>query len=103
MPCFLLLYPMTHQAIRHINVRHQLLRQHSCLLSILLNQLVNLLPVLSLPHLLVFLELVSQTTSSQTPKTSGKAGFSGNRVGQYQNHSLGGNGGGFPPNTGFRI
>ena len=66
MPCFLLLHSMTLQAIRHINVRHQLLRQHSCLLPILLNQLVNLLPVLSLPHLLVFLELVSQPTGSLT-------------------------------------
>ena len=66
MPCFLLLYPMTHLAIRHINVLHQLLRLHSCLLPILSNQLVNLLPILSLSHLLVFLELVSQPTGSLT-------------------------------------
>ena len=66
MPCFLLLHPMMHQAIRHINVRHQLLRQHSCLRPILSNQLVNLLPLLSLTRLLVFLELVSQPTSSLT-------------------------------------
>ena len=67
MLCSLLLYPMTHQAIRHINVRHQLLRQHSCLLLILSNQLMTLLPILSLSHLLVFLELVSQPTGSLTP------------------------------------
>ena len=66
MPCFLLLYPTTYRAIRHISVLHQLLRLHSCLLLILSNQLVTLLPILSLSHLLVFLEFVSPPTGSLT-------------------------------------
>ena len=66
MPCFLLLYPTKYRAIRHISILHQLLRLHSCLLLILSNQLVTLLPLLSLSHLLVFLELVSQQTGPLT-------------------------------------
>ena len=66
MPCFLLLYPTKYRAIRHISILHQLLRLHSWLRRILLNQHVTLLPLMSLAHLLVFLELVSQPTSSPT-------------------------------------